>query len=97
MRIRRKTAVVVQTHQLTTFHLARPSVSAWCAPCRANVVMLTPDEAAALAQRSTRDIYRRVEARELHSIETDDGALRVCVISLGGATSGSEGAAEAHD
>lgn len=91
MRIRRKTAVVVQTHQLTTVHLTRASVNAWCAPCRANVVMLTPDEAAAFAQRTTRDIYSRVEAGELHSIETDDGALRVCVMSLGGTTSGSDG------
>ena len=49
--------------------------------------MLMPDEAAALAQSTARDIYRRVETRELHSIETDDGALRVCVNSLGGTTS----------
>jgi len=53
--------------------------------------MLTPDEAAALAQRTTRDIYSRVETGEFHSIETDDGALRVCVMSLGGTTSGSDG------
>jgi hypothetical protein len=44
--------------------------------------MLTPDEAATLAQITARDIYRRIEAGELHSIETDDGALRVCVSSL---------------
>ncbi len=50
--------------------------------------MLTPDEAAMLAQCTARDIYRRVEAGELHSIETGDGALRVCVNSLGVATSG---------
>ena len=50
--------------------------------------MLTPDEAAALAQSTARDIYRRVEAGGLHLIETDDGALRVCVNSLGGTTSG---------
>lgn len=51
--------------------------------------MLTPDEVAAVAQSTARDIYRRVEAGELHSIETDDGALRVCVNSLGGKTPGS--------
>jgi hypothetical protein len=53
--------------------------------------MLTPDEAAALAQSTARAIYRRVEAGELHSIEMDDGASRVCVNSLGGTTSGSGG------
>jgi hypothetical protein len=50
--------------------------------------MLTPEEAAALAQSTAREIYRRVEAGELHSLETDDRALRVCVNSLGGTTYG---------
>jgi hypothetical protein len=45
--------------------------------------MLTPDEAAALAQTTARDIYRRVDAGGLHYIEIDDGALRICVNSLG--------------
>ena len=90
MKIKRKTAMVVRTHELTTVHLTCQSVRAWCEPCRAEVLMLTPDEAAALAQSTARDIYRRVEAGGLHLIETDDGALRVCVNSLGGTTSGSD-------
>jgi hypothetical protein len=53
--------------------------------------MLTPDEAAALAQSTTRDIYRRVEAGEFHCIESDDGSLRLCVNSLGGTTAGNGG------
>jgi hypothetical protein len=80
----------METHQLTTVHLTRQPISAWCEPCGAEVLTVTPDEAAALAQSTTRDIYRRVETGELHSIETDDGALRVCVNSLGGTTSGSD-------
>jgi hypothetical protein len=84
MRVKRKTEVVVQTHQVTTVHLMRRSIRAWCGPCNAEVLMLTPDEAASLAQSTARDIYRRVEADELHSIETDEGNVRVCVNSLGG-------------
>ncbi|MEP6637667.1 MAG: hypothetical protein ABJB97_13165 [Acidobacteriota bacterium] len=83
--------MIVQTHQVTTVHLTRQPIREWCGLCSAEVLMLTPDEAAALAQSTARDIYRRVEARELHSIETDDGALRVCVNSLGGTTSASDG------
>ena len=45
--------------------------------------MLTPDEAATIAHSTTRDIYRRVEAGDVHSDETLEGALRVCVNSLG--------------
>jgi hypothetical protein len=80
--------MVVQTHQVTTLHLTRQSISAWCGSCRTAVLMLTPDEAAAFTQTTTRDVYRRVETGELHSIETDDGALRVCVNSLGGTAQG---------
>ena len=40
-----------------------------------------------MAHITSRDIYRRVEAGELHSIEMDDGSLRVCLNSLGGPTS----------
>jgi hypothetical protein len=82
MRIKRKTEVVVQTHQVTTVHLTRHSICAWCESCRTAVLMLTPDEAAALAQSTARDVYRRVDAGELHYIEKDDGDLRVCVNSL---------------
>ena len=87
LRIKRKTAVVIQTHQLTTVHLTRYSNCAWCESCRAEVLMLTPNEAAMLAQSTARDIYRRVEAGEFHSVESDDGTLRLCVKSLGGTTS----------
>ena len=86
MRIKRKTEVVVQTHQVTTVHLTRQSICAWCGACRAAVLMLTPDEAAAVALCTGRDIYRRVDAGELHYLETDDGALLICVNSLGGTT-----------
>jgi hypothetical protein len=44
--------------------------------------MLMPDEAAALAQCTARDIFRRVEAGQLHSIEPDGVALHICVSSL---------------
>ena len=75
--------MIVQTHQVTTVYLTRQPIRAWCGPCGAEVLMLTPEEAAALAESSARDIYRRVETGELHSIEMDDGGLRVCVNSLG--------------
>jgi len=44
--------------------------------------MVTPEEAAALAQTTTRDIYRRVEAGELHFTERPEGALLLCLNSL---------------
>jgi hypothetical protein len=88
VRIRRKTAVVVQTHQLTTVRLRHPLVRAWCAQCNAEVVMCSPEEAVVIAQSSVRDIYRRVETSELHSVNADDGDLRVCLNSMGETTIG---------
>jgi hypothetical protein len=49
--------------------------------------MLTLEETAALTQSTVRDIYRHLEAGELHSIATENGFLRVCVNSMGGSTS----------
>lgn len=48
--------------------------------------MLTPEEAAQLAEITTRTIYRRAEAGRVHFTETADGALLICCNSLDGST-----------
>jgi hypothetical protein len=44
--------------------------------------MFTPDQAALIANVSSRTIYRRVEAGEMHYTETAEGFLLVCANSL---------------
>jgi hypothetical protein len=44
--------------------------------------MLAPEQIAAITGTSTRDIYRRVEAGELHFTETESGVLLICLDSL---------------
>ena len=44
--------------------------------------MLEPDEAAVLTATTVRNIFRRVEAGELHFVESDGGVLLVCRTSL---------------
>ena len=44
--------------------------------------MLTPDQAATIARVSSRTIYRRVEAGEMHYMETAEGHLLVCANSI---------------
>jgi hypothetical protein len=46
------------------------------------VRMITAEEAASLAQQSTRTIYTWVEAHRLHYRETPEGFLHVCLDSL---------------
>jgi excisionase family DNA binding protein len=44
--------------------------------------MLTVDEAAALTGASSRSVYRRVEAGQLHFAETPEGRLFICPNSI---------------
>ena len=57
-------------------------VSHWCFECDEPVAMLTPDEAATLGHVSSRTIYQRVEAGEVHYTETPEGFLLVCANSV---------------
>ena len=44
--------------------------------------MVTPDEAAALCDVSTRVIYRYLEDGAMHFIETEKGELFICLRTL---------------
>ena len=57
-------------------------VTAWCGPCGIPSTFISPREAARLAGISAREIYRRVEADEFHSMDTEDGDLLICRNSL---------------
>ena len=54
----------------------------WCEACDAEVNMVTPDQAATIAQVFMRTIFQWVESGKLHFAETVDGKLLVCLISL---------------
>jgi hypothetical protein len=81
MRTKTKTEIIFETWQRTTIRWRRQRLD-WCERCAAQVWMLAPDEAATLAQTTARAIFRRVEAGELHFLETAGGALLVCRASL---------------
>ena len=44
--------------------------------------MLTPNEAAAIAQTDTRSIFRAVESGEIHFFEGKEGEFLICSQSL---------------
>ena len=58
------------------------SGTAWCVGCANEVLMVTPAQAAVIARVSVRDINRRVEAGDVHFLETTEGSLLVCMSSL---------------
>ena len=80
---KRRIEITVEKRRLVVMKQGRASVFEWCADCGDQVAMLTPDQAATIANVSSRTIYQRVEAGEMHYLETAEGHLFVCANSLG--------------
>jgi len=79
---KRRIEITVEKRRLIVLKRQRRSVPDWCADCGEQVAMLTPDQAATIANVSSRTIYRRVEAGEMHYLETAEGRLLVCANSI---------------
>lgn len=77
-----KTVITIESYRRTRVHSGRVAVTAWCERCAAESLMISPNEAAAHLQTTAREIFRRVEAGELHFLETESGALLICCRSL---------------
>jgi hypothetical protein len=58
--------------------------TAWCPSCRRHVTMVTPEDAAQIADVSPRTIYACVESRKIHFAQIPGGLLLVCLDSLAG-------------
>jgi len=77
----KKTAVEI--HQLYVVRQQKNAAPEVCQQCPTAVASLvTPDEAAMVTGRSTRMIYRWVEAGIIHFQETASGSLLVCLNSF---------------
>jgi hypothetical protein len=57
-------------------------VRAWCGGCGEEIECLTVEQAAQLTGVGARQIFRRVEAGEIHYCETDEGHLLICPNSV---------------
>jgi hypothetical protein len=79
----RRTEKTVEIHEFYAIRTTSGALPALCADCsQGDAVMLTPEQAAALAQVPTRMIYRLVETGSIHYSEAPGGAIIVCVRSL---------------
>ncbi|MCA1636122.1 MAG: hypothetical protein LC802_21140 [Acidobacteria bacterium] len=79
---KRRIEITVERQRIVLIKRRTPSTPVWCETCAERPLMLTPDEAARLLDMTERDIYRRVEARQVHFTETAGGRLYVCGSSL---------------
>ena len=73
------TTITSETHEVLIVRRGGgDSIRMWCANCAAEVEMLKPEEAAAIASVSTRTIYRWIEAAQIHHCESAGGNVVVC-------------------
>jgi hypothetical protein len=61
---------------------SRNNYRSFCAECLAGGDFVSLDGAVQLSGISTRELLRRVEAREIHAQEATNGLLLVCLKSL---------------
>ena len=78
---RKRTEITIETER-TLFISSPRKVISWCAACGAPAKMVPVDEAALVARIDSRTIFRLVEAGRLHSSDTTEGLLLVCLDSL---------------
>lgn len=73
----RRIEITVERRRLVLQNATLPA-PVFCPSCPTLVVLLTPEEAAALTGVSVRTVYRWVEAALVHYLETSAAQLLVC-------------------
>ncbi len=73
--------LTVETDEFLVVRAQSQRAFVWCAVCADEVRMLKPETAAVLWGTSVREVYRRVEAGQVHFAEQPGGRLLVCVNS----------------
>jgi hypothetical protein len=74
--------ITIETHRQIWIRSHRKTSVAWCGACRAETLMLMPEQAAILYRTTQREIFRQIESGKLHFIEAIEGAVLVCCNSL---------------
>lgn len=77
--------ITIETHSVTIVRTNGKPISAFCERCRTNVTVFAPEQIAAFFGMTLAEVCRRVEADELHLIETRRGVALVCGDSLNNA------------
>ena len=74
-----RTEITVETDRWVV--VKRHRRTAWCNTCSRQVEMLTIDDAAIFAGVNSRTIFRWAESGAVHSSETAEGLLLICLHS----------------
>ncbi len=79
----KRTEISIETRRVLTIRRRQPLTRVWCEGCLAEVQMISPNEAAAIAGVGARTIYRWIEESRVHFIEDSSEVILVCAPSIG--------------
>jgi hypothetical protein len=79
---KKRTEITVETERILVIRRRYRAIEAWCDSCAEQVVMIRPDQAAAVSGQSLRTIFGDIERKDLHFMEQADGMLLICLSSL---------------
>jgi RNase P subunit RPR2 len=86
MKRKKKTTIVtIESRERMTIRRDTRRVVVGCEQCGPDVLMVTPNEAAARSHTETRAIFRGIEGGTVHFVESEDGGLLVCLNSVAAA------------
>jgi hypothetical protein len=81
-KMERHTRITINTSELTLIKKLHGLAEADCLRCGARVEMATPEQAVTLTGIHSRTIYGWVESGQVHFLETIEGHLLICLVSL---------------
>ena len=90
MKTTRRIRISIQTERSLVMSGGR-SLYSLCSMCGVEVHMVTVDQAALLARVGSLEIYREIEAGQLHIQETSGSGLLICLNSLNESNLGLKG------
>ena len=82
MKITRKTEISIQQTKRLVFSIPKTEAVFNCPHCESKDEMLIAEQAASVFGCARREIYRRVEAGQIHFVETTEGILYICPASF---------------
>lgn len=80
--IKRRTEIIIETHEVFLVRNSRRSPGAWCDECAVESGMLSAEEVAAFCGVSARELSALIATRRIHFKETGAGELSICLRSL---------------
>jgi hypothetical protein len=78
----KRTEIIIETSEIWVIRSSTGALPDWCEECGGVVNMLSPEEAAGVADVKVRTIYQWIEADRIHFSESIEGRLLICICSL---------------